>query len=339
LSTSQLFLQDYPEGIKVADTSGWLPIHHACHCSTDTDELGELVVRLADAYPEGLQHQEEEGNSPFDFAIMEGNHATIRLLALAHPNSFGIICSADYMNELLEANGWSKRHRDVVSFFIKHCKNEWTGNIKQKLASMKDEKDLAQIALKERKKELAKEKKSVAALIKDKKKYDEERKKYQDNLEQERQRIEKSFEKEAASLKQQVDNAQKHNRLHEETRKSEAKLLSKLTNGDDWAIQDLKSILQSLNARLDAAKSQFQPGNQPSVTQMFLPYLLNEVNPSKAHLLRTIEAFNLELSEVENNLVRVSTADDASIRAATRPSDTSPENASRKRARVSISPA
>jgi hypothetical protein len=135
----------------------------------------------------------------------------------------------------------------------------------------------------------------LSLLIKDKKKYDEEQKKYQDKLEQERQQIKKSFETEAASLKQQVDHMKKHNRLlqearrleakllqfetevtslkqqvdlskkrNKEARRLEAKLLSKLKNGDDWKVQDLKSILQSLNARLNAKKTQFQPGSQHS---------------------------------------------------------------------------
>jgi myosin heavy subunit len=386
--------------------------------------MGQLVLQLADAYPEGLQHKDKKGCSPIDMAILNGNHATIRSLALIHPNIFDMPCSADRMIQLLKAKSLlSKRHRDVVSFFVEHCKNEWTRTTNQieeldsKLASMKDEKDLAQNALKE-------EKKSVAALVKDKKRYDEERNKYQDKLEQERRRIVKSFEREVNCLKQQVDHAQKHNRLLEEARKSEAKelegklaamkcekdlsksvlnehtkelekerksvaalikdkkkydeertkyqdkleqekqevsslkqqvdhfekhieearkseatLLSRiLETGDDWAVQDLKSILQSLNYRLDAIKTQFQPGSQPSIIQIPVLYLLNDANPSKAHLLRTIEAINLEVSEVESNIVRVSTAEDAFIPEATRSSDANPENASRKRARVFISP-
>jgi hypothetical protein len=212
--------------------------------------------------------------------------------------------------------------------------------LERKLTSMKHEKDLAQTALHERNKELEKEKESVAALIKDNKKYDDERKKYQDKLEQERQRVEKSFETEVASLKQQVDHAEKRVHLLEEARKSEAKLLSRiLETSDDWTIQDLKSILKSLNARLDAMNTQFQPGSQPSMTQRLLPYLLNGGSPSKEDLLRSIEAINSELSEVESNLAKASSADDASIPVATLPSDASPENASRKRARVSLSPA
>jgi hypothetical protein len=258
LSTVQLLLQVFPEGSKVEDKHGNLPIHWACDCLTDTDELGQLVGQLADAYPEGLHHKNKEGSSPIDIAVTRRNTRVVRSLAL-------------------------------------------------------------------------KEIEIDAALIEDKKKYDEERKKYQDKLEQ--------FETEVASLKQQVDHSEKRNRLLEETRKSEAKLLSKVQNGDDWAIQDLKSILQSLNARLEAMKSQFQPGSQPSMTQFFLPYLLNEANPSKEHLLRTIEAINSELSEVESKLARVSTADETSISTATISLGVSPENVSRKRARVSIAPA
>jgi hypothetical protein len=138
-------------------------------------------------------------------------------------------------------------------------------------------------------------------------------------------------------LKQHVDHAEKR---IEEARRSEAKLLSTLKNGDDWAIEDLKSILESLNVRLDAMKTKFQPGSQPSNTQRLLKYLLKEgANPSKEDLLPTIETINLELSEEESKLVRVSTADDASIPTATSPLGASPENAPRKRARASISPA
>jgi uncharacterized protein involved in exopolysaccharide biosynthesis len=138
---------------------------------------------------------------------------------------------------------------------------------------MKHEKDVAQTALNERKKELEKEKESVAALIKDNKKYDDERKKYQDKLEQERQRVEKSFETEVASLKQKVDHAEKRIHLLEEARKSEAKLLSRILEiGDPWTIQDLRSIRKSLNDRLDAMNTLFQPDSQPSMTQRLFPY-------------------------------------------------------------------
>jgi ankyrin repeat protein len=259
LSTVQLLLQVFSEGSKVEDTNGRLPIHRACQCCTDTDELGQLVVQLADAYPEGLQHKDIEGNSPIDIAVsMEGNHDALRSL--------------------------QKYDEDKEQF---------------------------------------------------------ERKKYQEKLEQdERKRNEKSFEKEVVSLKQQINHSEKHNRVLQEARKSEAKLLSRLLEaGDDWAIQDLKSTLESLNVRLDAMKTQFQPGSQPSMTQILVPYLLNEANPSKAILLRTIEAINSELSEEESKLAGVSTVEDASIPEATRSSDANPENAPRKRARVSISPA
>jgi ankyrin repeat protein len=256
LSTAKRLLHLFPEGSKVADMYGCLPIHHACNYCRDTDDMVQLVVQLADAYPEGLQHKDTNGKLPVDIAVINENRAMIGSLAL-------------------------------------------------------------------------KEKERVVALIEDKKKYNEERKKYQDE----------SFETGAASLKQQVDHAQKRMHLLGEMRKSEAILLSKLKNGDEWAIEDLKSILQSLNALLDAMKTELQPGSQPSMAQRLIPYLLNGANPSEVDLFGTIEAINSELSEMESKLARVSTTNDASISTATISLGASPENVSRKRARVSISPA
>jgi hypothetical protein len=45
-----------------------------------TDDTVQLVVQLADAYPEGLQHKDEEGNLPIDLAVMKGKTRVIRSL-------------------------------------------------------------------------------------------------------------------------------------------------------------------------------------------------------------------------------------------------------------------
>jgi chromosome segregation ATPase len=160
-------------------------------------------------------------------------------------------------------------------------------------------------------------------------------KEYEERLENEKPQI--------ASLKEQVEHSEKRIKSFEMARKSESKLLSRLLQSiDDWAVADLKSIAKSLKTRLDALKTQFQVGGQPStaqdLAQDLLPFLLNEDDPSKEDLLRTIETIDSELTEVESAVPSLSTSDTV-IPEATRALDESPENASRKRARVSISPA
>jgi hypothetical protein len=75
------------------------------------------------------------------------------------------------------------------------------------------------------------------------------------------------------------------------------------------------------------------------MVQMLLPYLIEKADPSKEDLLRTIETINSELTKVESTVASLSTSDAIVIPEATRALDESPENAPRKRARVSISPA
>jgi hypothetical protein len=125
----------------------------------------------------------------------------------------------------------------------------------------------------------------------------------------------------------------------EATRKSGSKLLSRLLHtGDDWTVQDLKSIAQSLNIRLDALRTEFQAGSQPSMAQRLIHYLLKETHPPKEDILRTIETIDSELLKVENTVASLSTSEASIIPEATRSFDESPANVARKRARVSISP-
>jgi len=140
-------------------------------------------------------------------------------------------------------------------------------------------------------------------------------------------------------LKEQVQHAKKRIQSFEAARKSESKLISRLLqSSDDWTIQDLKSITQSLNTRLDALKTQFQAGGETSWAQRILPYLLEKDDPCKEDLLLTIKTIDSELSELENTVASLSTSEDTAIPEATRSLNQSLENAPRKRAWVSISP-
>ncbi len=145
---------------------------------------------------------------------------------------------------------------------------------------------------------------------------------------------------ELASLKERVEHSEKRIQSFEVARKSESKLLSRLLqSSDDWAVADLKSIAQSLNTRLDALKTQFQAGVEPSSAEDLLPFLLNQADPSKLKLLRTIKNMDSELTKVESTVASLFASDATVIPEATTSLNESPDNAPRKRARVSVSPA
>jgi hypothetical protein len=143
------------------------------------------------------------------------------------------------------------------------------------------------------------------------------------------------------SLKKQVEHSDKRIQFYEATRKSESKLLSRLLQtSDDWAVADLKYIAKSLNTRLDALKTQFQAGGPPSTAlQLAQRFLIEKADPSKEALLLIIKTIDSELSKVENTVASLSTSHATVIPEAITSLDDNPENASRKRARVSISPA
>jgi hypothetical protein len=85
---------------------------------------------------------------------------------------------------------------------------------------------------------------------------------------------------------------------------------------------------------LDALKTEFQAGSQPSIAQKLFLRLLEETNPPKEDLLQTTKALESELSEVESTVAILFAFEDTVIPAATRSFDESPENVPRKRARV-----
>jgi hypothetical protein len=304
----RLLVKMNPEGVRTKNKYGSLPIHYPGPATPDGDKSREFLLTQ---YPEALKVQNNWGRLPVHYAACRGFNALKeekkRVATLIEEMKKDDDQRFEQNNKLHEVS--TQRYEEAL------------GQEKQQVAILKDQ---VEKIVQNSKNELNEAKKRGTALIIDNKEYVKQ-------LEQEKNQN--------ASLKEQVDRAEKRMQSFEVARKSESKLLSKLLHtGDDWTVQDLKSIAQSLNTRLDALKTEFQAGSQPSMAQRLIHYLLKETSPPKEDLLRTIETINSELSEVENTVAGLSTSEASVIPEATSSFDESPANVPRKRVRVSISP-
>lgn len=84
--STKFLLERYPEGAKVSQDDGFLPLHMAVYF--DDIDL-EVVAMLLDAYPEGAKHKSTDGRTPLHVAVQNSclDLSVIRLLVSSNPEA------------------------------------------------------------------------------------------------------------------------------------------------------------------------------------------------------------------------------------------------------------